>query len=488
MYKLIIVDDEKNAREGIGQLLKWGNFDVEVVDMCDSASEGIKSAIKYKPDIIITDIKMQNIDGLTMIEEILKHIKCEVIIISGYASFEYAQRAINISVAQYLLKPVSRTDLEVAVLKCIMNIQRNTRSNLVEKIGKNEYMLDMLINEDVPTEGLIEFENYYLYIIKNKVDFISDFDEKMKIYEKINASIGNVYTLFINRKELMLITSDKIEDFENLKSALSAVFCVGFSYGNHNMKFSEVYFNARTALNAAIREKIFMQEYSDTVTHYISEYYNDVYNNIIMLLESNDVDTAKIEIRRSYMHFRQEKIVFSDITSWTQKILNGIKDIINRNNRQSQYADNAIKKIESKLGDENNFNFSVRDLLVELCDFCRVDDKIELNGEPSTKIKDIVQYVDSHYCENISLKFLSGHFYLEQKYLSKLFKNYIGQGFIEYVTNKRLEKAKKLLENTNYTISEIAEQVSYEDTNYFSVVFKRNVGITPREYRIKYQK
>ena len=64
----------------------------------------------------------------------------------------------------------------------------------------------------------------------------------------------------------------------------------------------------------------------------------------------------------------------------------------------------------------------------------------------------------------------------------------MGQGFIEYVTNKRLEKAKKLLENTNYTISEIAEQVSYEDTNYFSVVFKRNVGITPREYRIKYQK
>ena len=139
MYKLIIVDDEKNAREGIRQLLKWKNFDIEVVDMCCSASEGIQSAMKYKPDIIITDIKMQNVDGLTMIEEILKHIKCEVIIISGYASFEYAQRAINISVAQYLLKPVSRTDLEVAVLKCIMNIQHNTRSNLVEKIGKNEY-------------------------------------------------------------------------------------------------------------------------------------------------------------------------------------------------------------------------------------------------------------------------------------------------------------------------------------------------------------
>ena len=104
MYKLIIVDDEKNAREGIRQLLKWKNFDIEVVDMCCSASEGIQSAMKYKPDIIITDIKMQNVDGLTMIEEILKHIKCEVIIISGYASFEYAQRAINISVAQYLLK------------------------------------------------------------------------------------------------------------------------------------------------------------------------------------------------------------------------------------------------------------------------------------------------------------------------------------------------------------------------------------------------
>ena len=148
--------------------------------------------------------------------------------------------------------------------------------------------------------------------------------------------------------------------------------------------------------------------------------------------------------------------------------------------------ENLIQELNDKLNNKDNFNFSVRDLLVDLCDFCRVDDKIELNGE--SKIKDIVKYVDSHYCKNISLKFLAGHFYLEQKYLSKLFKNYIGQGFIEYVTNKRIEKAKKLLANTNYTISEIAEQVAYEDANYFSVVFKRNVGITPREYRMKYQK
>ena len=486
MYKLIIVDDEKNAREGIRQLLKWKNFDIEVVDMCCSASEGIQSAMKYKPDIIITDIKMQNVDGLTMIEEILKHIKCEVIIISGYASFEYAQRAINISVAQYLLKPVSRTDLEVAVLKCIMNIQHNTRSNLVEKIGKNEYMLDMLINEDISTEGLIDFKDYYLYIMKSKADFVSDFDEKMKIYKKVNKGIGDVYTLFINRKELMLITADKIKSFDSLKAELSKAFCVGFAYGNHNMKFSEVYFNARTALNSTIREKNFIQEYCDTVTHYISEYYNDVYNNIIMMLESNDIDTAKIEIRRSYMHFRQEKIVFSDITVWTEKLLSGIQDIINKNNHLTQYVENLIQELNDKLNNKDNFNFSVRDLLVDLCDFCRVDDKIELNGE--SKIKDIVKYVDSHYCKNISLKFLSGHFYLEQKYLSKLFKNYIGQGFVEYVTNKRIEKAKKLLANTNYTISEIAEQVAYEDANYFSVVFKRNVGITPREYRMKYQK
>ena len=176
-----------------------------------------------------------------------------------------------------------------------------------------------------------------------------------------------------------------------------------------------------------------------------------------MMLESNDIDTAKIEIRRSYMHFRQEKIVFSDITVWTEKLLSGIQDIINKNNHLTQYVENLIQELNDKLNNKDNFNFSVRDLLVDLCDFCRVDDK-------------------------------AGHFYLEQKYLSKLFKNYIGQGFIEYVTNKRLEKAKKLLANTNYTISEIAEQVAYEDANYFSVVFKRNVGITPREYRMKYQK
>lgn len=100
------------------------------------------------------------------------------------------------------------------------------------------------------TEGLIDFKDYYLYIMKSKADFVSDFDEKMKIYQKVNKGIGDVYTLFINRKELMLITADKIKSFDSLKAELSKAFCVGFAYGNHNMKFSEVYFNARTALNS----------------------------------------------------------------------------------------------------------------------------------------------------------------------------------------------------------------------------------------------
>lgn len=346
----------------------------------------------------------------------------------------------------------------------------------------------MLLSEDISTYGLIDFENYYLYIIKSKVDFISDFDEKMKIYEKINASVGNVYTFFINRKELMLILPDKMESFKNLKEELSVSFCVGFANGNHKIKFSEIYSNARTALNFAIREKIFVQEYNDNITHYINEFYNDIYNNIIMMLESNDIDTAKIEIRRSYMHFRQEKIIFSDIIVWTKNLLSSIQDIIKRNNNSTQYAERLINELNGKLDDKNAFNFSVRDSLVELCDFCRLDDKMEINGESQTKIKNIVQYIDSHYCENISLKSLSKYFYLEQKYLSKLFKSYMHQGFMEYVTNKRIEKAKNLLKKTNCTVSEIAEQVSYQDSNYFSVAFKRNVGITPREYRIKYQK
>ena len=485
MYKLVIVDDEQSAREGIGKLLKWESFDIKVVDMCDNASDGIESAIKFKPDIIITDIKMQDVDGLTMIEEILKHVECEVIIISGYALFEYAQRAININVVQYLLKPVSRTDLEVAVLKCLTNIQHRKHSNLMEKIGKNEYILDILLNEDISTDGLIDYENYYLYIVKNKMNFISDFDEKMQIYEKINESIGEAYTLFINRKELIIIVPNKIE---NLKRELSMSSFIGYAAGNCKMKFSEVYFNARTALNFAIRENIFEREYSDDMVRYIGEFYNDVYNNIVMMLESNDIDTAKIEIRRCYMHFRQEKIVFSDIKDWTCKLLQCLQDIINRNNNLTQQAQYLLKELNDKLSDKYTFNFSVRDSLVELCDYCRIDDKIELNGEVQTKIKNIVKYIDAHYCENISLKVLSQHFYLEQKYLSKLFKSYMNQGFMEYITNKRIKRAKEMLEKTSMTISEIAEQVSYVDSNYFSAFFKRRVGLATREYRIKYQK
>ena len=99
-----------------------------------------------------------------------------------------------------------------------------------------------------------------------------------------------------------------------------------------------------------------------------------------------------------------------------------------------------------------------------------------------------MEYINTHYRDNISLDYLSRLFWMEKKYLSKTFKKYMNENYVEYVTKVRVEAAKKLLEEGELTISEIAERVSYNDANYFAVLFKKNVGMTPKEYRLKYMK
>ena len=95
----------------------------------------------------------------------------------------------------------------------------------------------------------------------------------------------------------------------------------------------------------------------------------------------------------------------------------------------------------------------------------------------------LTRYLQEHMAEELSLSVLAEQFYLNPQYISQLFKNEIGVGFLTYLTNIRMEKAKKLLLSTSYSIAEVAEQSGYGDYRVFTKVFKKTEGITPSQYR-----
>jgi len=487
MYKMIIVDDEQFSREGMKRLLRWENYDIEIAAVCENAEEGIEVAKKIKPDIIITDIRMNAMDGLTMLEEIKKFLKCEFIVISGYSVFEYAQRAINAEVSNYLLKPVSRTDLEMAVMKCIMKIKKNTAQTMAEQMGNVEYTLDILLNEDIPVKGLIDFEQYMVAVIKSKEAIIKNFHDKLAVFESLKSRYGEVYIFFINPSELVIVI-DAMYENQSVLLDFEQIYHVGIALGNNTQKFQEVYGNARVAVNQAIRENRSAVLFGEDTVIYMNEFYFDAYSNIEMLLESGEFEPMKTEISRCFSKARKEGVLYSDIISWSEKLFLLISDFVRKEEKNQLSLEGIENRFREKLGEKDNFDFSICDLILELCDLCEQDNDSDQNPVKDHRILEIVSYIDEHYRENISLKSLASMFWLDQKYLSKLFKRHMGENYVEYITRKRIEDAKQMLSEEELTISEIAESVSYDDTNYFTVVFKKYVGITPKEYRLRHFK
>ena len=113
----------------------------------------------------------------------------------------------------------------------------------------------------------------------------------------------------------------------------------------------------------------------------------------------------------------------------------------------------------------------------------KLEEKEYDEAVPQPRIQEIISYIDGHYCDNITLQKISEKFYINSGYLSRMFKEETGESYVNYVTNKKMERAKSLLMNKDLSITDIANILSYKDINYFSSLFKKLVGMSPQKYR-----
>lgn len=166
MIKVLVVDDEYHVGMGIQQTIAWKDYDIEIVDIAYDGEEGLEMAIEYKPDIIITDIRMPIMDGLQMIEHIREQaIQTKFIVLSGYDEFEYAKTALNRGVSSYLLKPVENKELIIQVTQLAEQIKQEK-----EQHKRAQYM-----NEERPYYQ----EIFLKEVLNNKIRDIKKVDESI---------------------------------------------------------------------------------------------------------------------------------------------------------------------------------------------------------------------------------------------------------------------------------------------------------------------
>lgn len=496
MYKMLIVDDEYYSREGTVRMLDWEKYDIEIVGTAKNGAEGMAMTEELKPDIILTDIRMKSMDGLSMIKEIKnKNIDCKFIVMSGYKLFEYAKKSLEEGVVAYLLKPIPQKDLIDALIKAKSLIQESKNGNISKRLEQSEAAVKGFIGGESLPDGII---SYRIFMIK--FEHASSSVDKADIYEQLLKCNENIFVCFSNNSKFIFMICNPTHDtalIRKIKNVLETFLGFHVHIGGSQIQaasdkenFSAALMQANLALQFHIysnsdEEIIFYDEISkydnNTIDNELIKYSHDIAYSVEACSKKSVHDTLRMVVER----IKNKKYNPQVVCDWFKNLY------INIDYRMKQlgYTESEFNNSKHQLNGINIYNgFSLSNMLQYTEDFCfhcikLIEDSRIGNYEKT--IKDVIVYIDNHYTDDISLEYLEKKFFIDLSYLSKLFKKETGKTYLQYITEKRIEKAKELMNNTDLNIYEIASKVSYNNAKYFSQLFKKVEGISPSDYRAK---
>jgi two-component system, response regulator YesN len=543
LYNLAIVDDEFFIRKGLASF-EWEKLGFKVAGVASDGKECL-DILKVTPvDVVISDIKMPIMDGLTLSERVHKeYTPCRIILLTGYKDFEYAKAAIKSGVYEYLLKPVDLHELEVLMTRLKVDLDN-------ERIAKNKMeSFELKLQESLPHA----IESFLEDLVVGKIPDLGNIEEKLTLFE---ISMNNsYYSSIVFQIDGAIFNSDNksgIRIFIGIKDFLNGYLSLhklGYSFcPDENILAVLLNFNISAPMASTYD---FLSEITISIRNSILEKFNayapftvtagigNVYSSILSYAVS--YQQARQALKRKY--FEPECAIFY---SWKEKssilnftaiypyekentlinfilegdMENSIKSLKSFDEECSLYLKqaspenikNAYLQLLSMLHRKvsiygvplselmkdhppfttfiNSF-VSLTDLqegiMQIITDTLQCIYKINSSVKTSSHIAvgQAVRFIQQHYCQKITLNQVAEQVHLNPSYFSIQFKREMGMNFIDYLKQCRIEKAKELLKNPEFKVYEISSTVGYENPNYFADTFKYCTGMTPLEFRQK---
>lgn len=536
MYKLVIVDDEEEVRKGIIQKIEWNKFNFEIAGEAENGREALDLIEENIPDVVITDITMPLMDGLELAAALKEsYPTVKTVILTGFDDFKFAQQAIKYGVADYLLKPVLPKDIEALIEKLKKQIDDEiTKKEDIVKLRKHyneslpvlrDKFLTLLITGR-PDEKEIEKRinsfnlrldgNTFLIAAAN-IDansFMNNvFEENdtelvkfavLNISQEIIAkhSLGEAFyhdeSLVIilgfkdNEKTSLLNKSFSVleEIRQSVDKFLKISITIGLgSISNSLVRLRDSYKTALTALDYRLviggDKVIFIEDLEPQAADTVVFDEGKEKNLISSIKFGTNIDVTEA-VNALFNDISGMKASFTEY----QLYLIEIAAAISRLTRDFQLDTGEIFGLGSSLYEEI-FKFKTVD---EICEWVE-EICIKLMNHISSKRQNTTEmllekardYIRSNYGDDeLSMQKVANHLHISSSYLSMIFKKDAGVTFLKYLVSIRLEAAKELLCNSDLKTAEIAEKIGYPDINYFSYFFKKNYGMSPREYRNKF--
>lgn len=489
--RILVVEDEEYSRRSlvkqIHQLDTTGTF--KVIE-ASNGKQGLEMFQCEQAELVLTDIRMPHMSGL----ELLKHIaqsnpQAKVVMVSGYAEFNYAREAIKYGAAGYLLKPVKDSALQEVLGQFLRHNEKKQEQLLI----REEDVVSRYIYRQLKTAPEPDYigRNVFTKIFPGWrllcFYFVDDEPDREAFYKSVKdllpESYGGSFRIFrIARQQWGIVLREEInvEFF-----ARDIVQCIP----NHYIGISpvhtdaeilpEAYRQAQTALKSKLMDKGRYFYYNEATSLPVSySFYKDQMDVLHVCLEKGDSEKAcrqvNIILNKAASHDKASVVLF-------ESILLRIKSLIH---------EMAVQQDSGRdMPDISLIQYHCREDLEEaiyalIRRVCAEKEKLQIEGKGKDVVERILRYTEEHYSKNFSLKYLAENvFFINHAYLSHLISEQTGVGYTAYLQQVRVKKAKELLMNKQLTITEIATLTGYNDASHFIQVFKKHTGVTPNRYR-----
>ena len=542
LYRIILVDDEEEVRKSIIRKIDWTAVGFAVVGDAENGEDALEKIENLEPDVVLTDIRMPYMDGLTLAERIRqKYPSMKIVIFSGYDDFEYAKQAIKLNVTEYILKPVNVEEL-TAILKRIKTnldeeIEQKRNVNLLREnykrslpILREQFLKDLisrpmdgetvqtLLREyDIPLAGAkkwiaiaveLELEQELtqeeaplpLHEEKNliPISVMQILSENLKPSYRFSllsfcgsadAKIAGIAAIDENNSqtELINILGDICKE---IRKTLKVPVTIGI--GHSAQKLENISRSFQSALDAL--------GYRSVVGTGSTIYINDVEPGIGGKLQfGSEEESALIQaikfgpeekiretvrgivdrMNEARVHARQQQAYILSVANCMIQLIQQYDLNMEEIFAEDPLGPDPFTVIQSMLNRENFSRWLYQTAL-------KINNALSRERDYAARqvIEKAKQYIMDNYQDpGLSVEQICRYLHMSPAYFSTMFKKATGQTYIAYLTEVRLNKAVELLNMTDEKTYVIASQVGYQEQNYFSYVFKKRFGVSPTKFR-----
>ena len=520
LYRVLLVDDEENIREGISRKMDWQGLGFSLAGEASNGRDALELAEEILPDVVLTDIKMPFMDGLELCGSLAELLPVsKYVIFSGFDDFEYAKQAIRRNVSEYILKPINADELSAVLRRLKAELDRERAERRDVELLRSRYVKNLPVLRELFYTNLLDgrleagteraraaqldidlsggkWAVALAYIGGGSRDALSTLSVQKLLEEALTEDRCKLF-LYNDWIALILSLTETFSVYDLIRaldracaltaSYLALTLTVGVGAPCRELSsLPRSAAEARTAL-----------EYRSMVGRGQVIYIGDLEPDRSLLLSFDEADERALT---AAIKLGNDREVRSAAATLAGKLREAKPSAGQYNLFLLELVTHLLKLTRrSGIGAEEVFgaDFSLPPQMSELPSLTELEDWCEerclclhtlirrrQTASAGRTVETAKEYIRQHYGESdLSVEKLCAYLHLSSTYFSTLFKRETGTTFTAYVTMVRMEAAAEAIRTTEEKTYLIARQCGYEDPNYFSYVFKRHFGTTPTKYR-----